>query len=279
MSIEPAKETPVPDPTKKERTVLGLNRAEVIKTSVPLLIGILLLLFGAWFNWKSPHLKVTIPDTFVFKGEKSQLGIVNVTVSNDGSKEAEEVECWLNLSGSKIQEVKASPEHLNAVVNSKDDKIKVDVHLLNPKEELTIAAVITNPDKLPEQAKVEVRGKGVSGEKDSKAEGIAWFLLVLGKALYVIAGIWLFLVLICFLFPGLPKFFTKCVKEATIRTILYADAWNRNKNLPESRQQRLENFCNDALSKIGEELKKDSLDEPTRQRTLEHIKNYFNDLK
>ncbi len=68
---------------------------------------------------------------------------MNVTVSNDGSKEAEDVECWLNLAGSKIQDVKASPEYLNAAVTSKDDKIKVDVHLLNPKEELTIAAVIT----------------------------------------------------------------------------------------------------------------------------------------
>ena len=59
MSIEPANQTPVPDPTKKEWTFLGINRADCVKMiMIPVFIGIVLFLFGAWFNWKSPHLKV-----------------------------------------------------------------------------------------------------------------------------------------------------------------------------------------------------------------------------
>ena len=52
-----------------------------------------------------------------------------------------------------------------------------------------------------------------------------------------------------------------------------------NKELPGFEEQRLEKFCNDALSKIGDQLKKDSMDEPTKQSALEYIKNYFDDLK
>ena len=187
MSIEPAKQIPEPEPTKKEWTFLGVNRADYVKIFIGLLISASICLFAFWVNWRSPHLKVTIPDTFVFKGEKNQLGIVNVTVSNDGSKEAEDVECWLNLAGSKIQEVKASPEYLKAVVTPKDDKIRVDVHLLNPKEDLLISALISNPEKLPEQAKVEVRGKGVIGEREANLNQPLW-LRVLAVAVAVAAA-------------------------------------------------------------------------------------------
>ncbi|MGA2704272.1 MAG: hypothetical protein ABSH35_24640 [Isosphaeraceae bacterium] len=242
MSIEPANQTPVPDPTKKEWTFLGINRADYVKILIGFLISASICLFAFWVNWRAPHLKIRVPDTIVFKGEKNQLGIVNVTISNDGSKEAEEVECWLNLAGSKIQEVKASPEYLNAVVTPKDDRIRVDVHLLNPKEDLVISALISNPAKLPEQAKVEVRGKGVIGDREANLNQPLW-----SRALPVaLAG----------------------ASTAGAAIIAYLDRRS-------ARRRRRD----DALSKIGEQLKKDLMDEPTRQKVFEYIKNYFNDLK
>ena len=267
-SVEPAKQTPVPDPTKKEWTFLGINRADYVKISLGLFTGAMLCLFAFWVNWRSPHLKVTIPDTIVFKGEKNQLGIVNVTVSNDGSKEAEEVECWVNLAGSKIQEVKASPEHLNAVVTSKDDKVKVDVHLLNPKEDLLISALISNPEKLPEKAKIEVRAKGVIGEREAKTQEIAW-LVFLGTAVAVYGIIFIFVTLISVLFPTfVNRFFLRFIDEAAIKEIL------RRRDALVLEKSRL-----DVLIKIGEEVKTDLLDEPTKQKALEYIKKYFDDLK
>ena len=173
---------PIDPLQKKEWSFLGVTQAELSKTLITLVVGSLLTVFGFWLNAKSPHLKVTVPETVVYKGEKNQLSIVNVTVTNDGNKEAEEVECWLLFTGAKIQEVKAGPDQLAPVVTTKENKVQIAVKTLNPREDFTISALVSTPEKLSEQPKVEVRGKGLIGEREGKnpqSEGQYLFIGIL----------------------------------------------------------------------------------------------------
>ena len=183
-SKEPATRPPLPakpvesslttQPTdttqKKEWSFLGVTLADLSKTVIGFVAGVLLSLFGFWLTAKSPHLKVTVPETIMYKGEKNQVSILNVTVTNDGSKEAEEVECWLLIPGTKVQEVKAGPDQLAPVVTMKENKVQIAVKTLNPREDFTVSALLNTPEKPTEQPKVEVRGKGVIGEREAKSQ-------------------------------------------------------------------------------------------------------------
>ncbi len=170
-SVESSLTTQPTDTTqKKELSFLGVTLADLSKTVIGLVVGVLLSLFGFWLTAKSPHLKVTVPETIMYKGEKNQVSILNVTVTNDGSKEAEEVECWLLIPGTKVQEVKAGPDQLAPVVTTKENKVQIAVKTLNPREDFTISALLNTPEKLTEQPKVEVRGKGVIGEREAKSQ-------------------------------------------------------------------------------------------------------------
>ncbi len=169
--VESSLTTQPTDTTQKdERSFLGVTLADLSKTVIGLVVGVLLTLFGFWLTARSPHLKVTVPETIMYKGEKNQVSILNVTVTNDGSKEAEEVECWLLIPGTKVQEVKAGPDQLAPVVTTKENKVQIAVKTLNPREDFTISALLNTPEKLTEQPKVEVRGKGVIGEREAKSQ-------------------------------------------------------------------------------------------------------------
>ncbi len=169
--VESSLTTQPTDTTQKDEwSFLGVTLADLSKTVIGLVVGVLLTLFGFWLTARSPHLKVTVPETIMYKGEKNQVSILNVTVTNDGSKEAEEVECWLLIPGTKVQEVKAGPDQLAPVVTTKENKVQIAVKTLNPREDFTISALLNTPEKLTEQPKVEVRGKGVIGEREAKSQ-------------------------------------------------------------------------------------------------------------
>jgi hypothetical protein len=155
-------------PAKKERSFLGLTLPDVSKQILAFAAGMLTVLVTNWFNAKSAHLKVTVPDPFVYKGEKTNFTIVNVTVTNDGNQEAENVECWLMHPGAKVQEVKAGPDQLNPVVTKQESKVQIVAKSLNPREDFTISAWLNTAENATEQPKVEVRGKGLVGEREAK---------------------------------------------------------------------------------------------------------------
>src|SRR5262249_86088 len=101
--------------------------------------GILVTIVNAWWSAKEPHLHYTVSDPVQFSCDKLKVGIVHVAISNDGNKEAESLECSSRLKGTKIQEVKVSPEHLKASVSFKDDTFEVKLPMLNQGEDLQIS--------------------------------------------------------------------------------------------------------------------------------------------
>jgi hypothetical protein len=144
-----------------EKKWLGLTLGDVMKFALGLGAGLALAIFGFWLNSSSPHLTFEVSTPLQFQGEKTKFGIITLAVSNEGSKEAENVVCTFNTFGAKDPEIKVTPENLNATTGIKGDVVTVAVPSLNPGERISVVA--HTPDVLPDRPKVSVRGKGVNG--------------------------------------------------------------------------------------------------------------------
>ena len=156
-------------PMPPEKKFWGQTTAEIQKMLIVATMGfvstVTALFIGYWLNSKSPHLKVATSDTITYQGDSYKIGIINTSITNDGSKEAEDVSCWIPLPGCKVLDAKASPDNLNAVKSTKGDSTIFAVANLNPGETLQISIITDNPGNLPHQADVAVRSKTVKGEK------------------------------------------------------------------------------------------------------------------
>ncbi|MBX7103242.1 MAG: hypothetical protein K1X57_04130 [Gemmataceae bacterium] len=182
-----AEERPEAEKEAEEKTYLGMTLGDITKVVLGVLLGGIATLVLGWWNTKSPHLTVNVSDTILFKGDRHNFGIVNCTVANDGSREAESLECTFNIQGAIIQDLKVSPDHLNAVVpnratmigamprssedtarqpnTKKGDKITVTMPLLNVGETINISVLLADSDDTASKPQMSVRGKGVIGEK------------------------------------------------------------------------------------------------------------------
>jgi hypothetical protein len=170
--------------TKKERSFWGVSSGDVVKTILTFVLGTIPGgLFVYWLNNRAPHLYVAVADTVPFQGEKNRLGIVDFTVTNDGEKMAEHVECSFHLDGCSIQEVKITPDNVNASQSVHGDAhanwAVVKVSRLNAGQSFHVETVAGNPEKLPPRATVEVNGDDVRGEVQPRhAFGWSWALIV-----------------------------------------------------------------------------------------------------
>jgi hypothetical protein len=144
--------------------LLGVTFADVAKTFVGVLLGVGGTLFVGWWQDKEPHLRYSVSDPIQFPGEKFKVGIVNVVITNDGTKKAEKLEVTLALNGTKIQEVKTSPEHLKTDHTKTDEKCLVTLPLLNHTETLQVSALYYNADLLKGAPVVSVRADDVVGD-------------------------------------------------------------------------------------------------------------------
>jgi hypothetical protein len=145
---------------KPEKKVLGITLGDVTK----LVIGALIALAVQWFLAKSPYLRITSTESTTFPGVKNQFGLVGTSVTNDGSKEAEDVECSFTLPDSDILDVTVVSDSGSATVKAEGKhKVRGTIGTLNAGESFRVTAMVTNPDKLPAKLDPIVRGKGVVG--------------------------------------------------------------------------------------------------------------------
>jgi hypothetical protein len=190
------------EPTKSEpKTTLGVPHGDYVKivagALVGLLFGIVSMLIANWWTSKAPYLRYTPADTVIFQGDKNRFGLVNCVVANDGSKEAEDVELFVDLADSPIDEVKVTPDSFQPDVKyenepvvdpkkpiasppKKGNRLRVTVKSLNPEESFQVLAMVKNPEKFPVRPAFTVRGKGVRGQmavKPQYFEGTVVFVL------------------------------------------------------------------------------------------------------
>jgi hypothetical protein len=150
---------------KNRSALLEWLRSKMAEILIAILIAVVSGWFGSWLTSSNPHLKVTVPEMGRFEGEKSNLRILSAIIVNDGSKEAEELECWIELPEAKIQEVSVLPETLQAEkVQKKDSQVLIRLKRLNPNQYIQISGLAVNTGKPDKPFKVEAWAKGVVGE-------------------------------------------------------------------------------------------------------------------
>ena len=163
-SAQPAPPQPVAPP---ETVFWGLTKADFVKgIGFSLIVGLIGIGVGYWLNSKAPHLTIAIAAPVQFQGDKNKFGILTFSVTNDGSKEAEDVRCDFKTQGAKNPDIKATPDNLSPALTVKDDNVTIKVASMNPGERLDVVAYV--PDVIPEKPDVKVRGKNVVGEEMQK---------------------------------------------------------------------------------------------------------------
>ncbi len=158
------------DPKKDAVTPLGERHFLVMlvgdwaKMGLTFILGIITAGLLGWWNAKEPHIKFSVSDPIQFPGEKLKVGIVNVLVSNDGTRYAKDLEVDLRLKGTRIQEVKTTPEILRPNITISGDKCFLTLPRLNHNETLQISSLAYDADKLEGHPDVSVRAEDVKGD-------------------------------------------------------------------------------------------------------------------
>jgi hypothetical protein len=172
---------------KAERKFLGVTLGDVVKLILAAIVGFT----AARWNSTAPHLTYRVDDPLPSSNKdqkKPPLYLAVTTIDNDGSKEAEDLDCALIFSGQNVEGVDTAPYGLQVThskeVHSFDDNdhpqiVRVRVPVFNPGEFLQVIT-ITKPDSATERKLVSldaaarakelrpwvtVRAKGVVGER------------------------------------------------------------------------------------------------------------------
>jgi hypothetical protein len=94
---------------------------------------------------------------------QNRFAILGFTLTNDGEKKAELIECSFGVEGCPIKELTVSPKILHPTKSIDNDKATVKVPRLNAGQWIRVSAVVTNPEKVLETIKVLVTGDDVVG--------------------------------------------------------------------------------------------------------------------
>jgi len=162
-----------------------LNWVQIlISASLTALLSLVVSIVVFNYTHDKPKLIYEIFPISSFVSDKTELGIYNVQILNDGSKEAEEITCDFNFAkGTKIIESKIEPSSsaisYNTINDSIKNKLTYKFPMLNPSENCKFSFLIENFKET--ELHLSLRAKGIIGvlrntsendkdfsEKDSK---------------------------------------------------------------------------------------------------------------
>ena len=145
--------------------LIGMPLSAIMGAVLGAILGIGGTLFTTWWTAKESHLTKRVSEILPFQGSSGETGIMNLTLSSDGSKEAEEIEGRIRVDGSNIEDVKIAPDIIGADKSVKGDTITIKIKTLNAGETLQVAALVKKNASLPSKPVADFRGKGVVAEE------------------------------------------------------------------------------------------------------------------
>lgn len=151
---------------------MGITLNDVIKYFLVAMGGLIFGLISAgivgWWSGREPHIRYSTSEPIQFSGEKLKVAIATVFITNDGNKEAEELQCSLRLEHTRIQEVKVSPWFFKPSITINGDGFNVKQPLLNPGQSMQVSALAYTDDKPIQNPAISVSAKGIEGEAQSQ---------------------------------------------------------------------------------------------------------------
>lgn len=164
------------------------------KAGIPVitaLIGGAFTLLVVWLYAKEPHLSYRVNETVSFQSDKNFISITTFTVTNDGNKEAVDIQCSFDTPG--VEDVQLFPADLHA----KKEKLpnstgtEVPVPRMIPGEELQVSIYFKNitPPKLL-QVKVKCSSSIGSNKPINSASNTSywlsfWFGVAIGECIII----------------------------------------------------------------------------------------------
>lgn len=152
------------------------RRSEWGNRVVSAIFGIVVTVAGALILGKlqahEPHLVYSSTESLPFNGPNGDVSIYQVTISNDGKREVNEVACAVRIPAAKIQQYKvlANPL-LNVAVSVASDSLNIQIPNLNPSESVQVSLLAVGAPGLPTRPQVAARGRGITGtEKRQTSE-------------------------------------------------------------------------------------------------------------
>lgn len=140
----------------------------VLTGLVSLVVGVGSGLLINYFTEKQSKLTYDVTTQEVFSGQQNNIGIFALRIVNDGKKEIEQVTCHLWFPEGKLTErrVAGIPDSARSVGGS-EKEIEVTVPFLNPGEQFSIQALLSEVRQPLARPSIEIRGKGVLGAEVS----------------------------------------------------------------------------------------------------------------
>lgn len=158
-----------PQETNSQRR---LNWSQILLTA--LVTGVVTIVTGVILSKlqvHEPSLVYSTVETIPFAGQNQVVGIYQVSISNEGNKEVEEVDAFIRVIGAKIEQRRVSAAPTLAFSDElKTDSITLHFPRINPSETVQLSILATAPAELPRRSEVALRARGLSGKEKTNDE-------------------------------------------------------------------------------------------------------------
>lgn len=169
-----------------------INLWQILVTAVVtglVTVGTGMLLFN--LQARAPRLTYSTTDTVPFSGGTAFVGIYNIAIANEGTKEIEDVVCVVKVPGATIKQHRL----LASAAVSKDEVVTGEEYTarlsgLNPAEGASISILAESSTEMAKQPEVTLRAKGVTGSEKSGSRGVvSEFTSILAALMGALAGV------------------------------------------------------------------------------------------
>lgn len=159
-------------------------------------LGILVTVIGALiigtFQAREPALVYSSTESLPFNGLNGEVSIYQVTISNDGKREANDVACIIRIPTGKVDQYKVTASPLLSVSGSTSgDSVTVQVPNLNPSESFQVSLLVSGTQSLPSRPQISARGRGILGteknpeQNKSESDPVLWVSLAAFSAVFI----------------------------------------------------------------------------------------------
>jgi hypothetical protein len=141
-----------------------------LSTIISAAIGITVTVAGTLIIGKlqsrEPHLSYSIVSSIPFSGPNNVTCIYQISLTNDGKSEIENINFFVKIPSAKIEQYKTSiAPSITVAENISGDTLKVQIASLNPTDSATVSLLASGANSLPSRPDVSIHAKGINGEE------------------------------------------------------------------------------------------------------------------
>jgi hypothetical protein len=162
-----------PNESTTEKKVLGVTLGDIVKIALTGIISITIAYMVFQWNSKKPTVTWEILNSASHTLGNKNIGIYDIFISNNGIKEAEDLECTVKtFLTTKIDDVQVYPGNVRYTKTSTSEAFSLHMPFLGENESVRLTVLVSTEAAIgqipnPTVPIVNLRGKGIKfGEKE-----------------------------------------------------------------------------------------------------------------